>query len=113
MLGGNACPLSADASPGRFKFLRFLIASGARLASHQSERRTRLTKPQAERVDQILLELAAQGRTGKADLDALPYPSGWPSWGYRPRVRPLCTPGSAGWRSPSSCLAVLSQQVVH
>ena len=35
----------------------------------KGERRTRLTKGQAERVDQVLVELLERGRTGKADLE--------------------------------------------
>ena len=38
-------------------------------ADRTGERRTRLTKGQAERVDQVLLELLERGRTGKADLE--------------------------------------------
>ena len=45
--------------------------SNAKGPDRTGERRTRLTKGQAERVDQILLELLAKGRTGKADLERL------------------------------------------
>jgi hypothetical protein len=41
----------------------------ATAADRTGERRTRLTKGQAERVDQVLLELLERGRTGKADLE--------------------------------------------
>ena len=45
--------------------------SNAKGPDRTGERRTRLTKAQGAKVDLILLELAAQGRTGKADLEAL------------------------------------------
>jgi hypothetical protein len=44
-------------------------AAATPAADRTGERRTRLTKGQAERVDQVLLELLERGRTGKADLE--------------------------------------------